>query len=223
MPAAEKLITMSDQRAPAAEAYRTLRTNLMFSSLERPLRTLLVTAPAPEEAAATGKSLALANLAVTMAQGGRQTLLVDCDLRRPQLHDFFGLPREPGLTNLILEADGNAEPALAQTGVPNLSFLPAGPLPPNPADLLTSRRMEAVIASLQARADLVLFDAPPVLAATDAALLASKVDGVLLVIQAGRTRREHALRARELLEKINVRLVGAVLADAAPDTGLRAY
>ena len=212
-----QLITLTDPRSPLAEAYRTLRTNLMFSSLEHPLTTLLVTSPAPEE----GKSTTLANLAVTLAQGGRPTILVDCDLRRPRLHEIFGVPAEPGLSNAIL--DKVDEPKLVATGVENLSLLPAGAVPPSPADLLGSRRMEALIANLKSRADFVLFDAPPVIAVTDAALLASQLDGVLLVVSAGRTQRDDAQRAKDLLEKIHVRLVGAVLTNAAVDRRLTAY
>jgi non-specific protein-tyrosine kinase len=122
---------------------------------------------------------------------------------------------------MILE--NRDEPALAATGVEDLWLLPAGPLPPNPADLLSSRRMESLIATLKSRADIVLFDAPPVVVVTDAALLASKLDGVLLVVSAGQTKREHAQRAKELLEKINVRLVGAVLTNAQVDTSVSAY
>ncbi len=211
------LITLTDPRSPGAEAFRTLRTNLMFSSLDKPITTLLVTSPAPDE----GKSITLANLAVTMAQGGRNTILVDCDLRRPHQHELFGVAQEPGLTTMLLE--NRDEPPLAKTGVENLWLLPTGPLPPNPADLLGSRRMESLIAGLKSRADIVLFDAPPVLAVTDAALLASKLDGVLLVVSAGQTKREHAQRAKDLLEKINVRLVGAVLTNASVDNSVSTY
>jgi capsular exopolysaccharide synthesis family protein len=212
-----QLVTLSDPRSPMAEAFRTLRTNLMFSSLDQPLATLLVTSPAPEE----GKSTTLANLAVTLAQGGRTTILVDCDLRRPRQHEIFGVPAAPGLTNAIL--DKVDAPTLAATSVEGLSLLTAGEVPPNPADLLGSKRMEAIIANLKTRADIVLFDAPPVIAVTDAALLASKLDGVLLVVSAGRTQRDHALQAKNLLEKIHVRLVGTVLTNAAVDRRLSAY
>ena len=216
----DKLVTLSDPRSPAAEAFRTLRTNLIFSTLDRPITTLLVTSAAPDAAFPAGKSVALANLAVTMAQGGRKTILVDCDLRRPHQHELFGVSDKPGLTSVIL---GEGDPALAATGVEGLSLLPAGPLPPNPADLLSSRRMESLISNLKSQADIVLFDAPPIVAVTDAALLASKLDGVLLVVSAGQTKRDHAQRAKELLEKINVRLVGAVLTNAAVDTSMGAY
>ena len=223
MPSTDKLITLTDPRSPGAEAFRTLRTNLIFSSLEHPLTTLLVTSAAPDAELLAGKSTTLANLAVTMAQGWRKTILVDCDLRRPHQHELFGVSAEPGLTSMILDASRRDEPALVATGVENLWLLPSGPLPPNPADLLSSRRMESLIAALKSRADIVLFAAPPVLAVTDAALLASKLDGVLLVVSAGQTKREHALRAKELLEKINVRLVGAVLTNAQVDTSVGAY
>ena len=212
-----QLITLTDPRSPVTEAFRTLRTNLIFSSLDHPLTTLLVTSATPEDE----KSLTLANLAVTMAQSGRKTILVDCDLRRPRQHEIFGVAAQPGLAELVLE--GNAQPALAATGIENLQLLPAGALSPNPADLLSSRRMEAAIAALKSRADIVLFDAPPVLAVTDAALLASKLDGVLLVVNAGQTKREHALRAKELLEKIHVHLVGTVLINATVDRSVSNY
>jgi non-specific protein-tyrosine kinase len=211
------LITLTDPRSPVSEAYRTLRTNLSFSSLDEPIRTLVVTSPAPDE----GKSTTVANLAVTMAQGGRKTILVDCDLRRPALHTLFDCQAEPGLTNLLLEEDG--KPALQQTQVEGLQLLSSGPLPPNPADLLGSQKIDKVIAALADVADVVLFDAPPVIAVTDAAVLGAKVDGVLLVIGAGKTRREHAERAKEMLERANVRIVGAALTNAPKDSSIGGY
>jgi capsular exopolysaccharide synthesis family protein len=216
-PSNPPLITLAEPRSPAAEAYRTLRTNLMFSGIDRPLTTLLVTSPSSEE----GKSTTLANLAVTMAQGGRSTILVDCDLRRPRQHELFGVRAEPGLSEAIMnKVDA---PDLAASRVENLCLLPAGAPPPNPADLLGSRRMEDLIANLKTRADIVLFDAPPVIAVTDAALLASKLDGVLLVVSAGHTRREHAQQAKALLERIHVHIIGTVLTNAAVDRSVNAY
>lgn len=211
------LITLADPRSPASEAYRTLRTNLIFSSLSEPIHTLVVTSPAPEE----GKSTALANIAVTMAQGGKKTILVDCDLRRPSQHTIWGVEQEPGLTTMMLEDTARAP--LREVGVENLRLLTSGPLPPNPADLLTSPRMDAVIERLKGEADFVLFDAPPVIAVTDAALLAAKLDGALLVIRAGHTRRDHAEQARDLLQRINVRIVGALLMDAPVDIRMGGY
>ena len=211
------LITLTDPRSPISEAYRTLRTNLSFYSLDEPIRSIVVTSPAADE----GKSTTIANLAVTMAQSGRRTILVDCDLRRPSLHTFFDLPSEPGLTNLVLgEVD---KLPLQQTAVENLLLLPAGPPPPNPADLLGTRRLDQVLEELAAEADIVLFDAPPVIAVTDAAVLGAKVDGVLLVVSAGKTRRDHAERAKQLLEKARVRVIGAALTNAPKDGSMGGY
>jgi non-specific protein-tyrosine kinase len=213
------LITLSDPRSPAAEAYRTLRTNLTFAALDKPIETLVVTSAAPGE----GKSITLANLAVTMAQGERRTILVDADLRRPSLHEILNTSNERGLTTMFVEPEALQNPPLLETGVENLQLLPSGPLPPNPADLMGSGRMEQVISALTSRADTVLFDAPPVVAVTDAAVLGTKVDGVLLVVSAGQTRRDHAQRARELLERVHVRIIGAVLTNAGLDLTMGGY
>jgi non-specific protein-tyrosine kinase len=211
------LITLTNPRSSASEAFRTLRTNLTFSSLREPLHTLVITSPAPEE----GKSVTLANLAVTLAQSGKKTIIVDCDLRRPSQHTIWGVPQEPGLTTMVLE--GLKKPPLVDVGVENLLLLPSGPLPPNPADLLGSPRMDAIVDQVKKMCDIVLFDAPPVIAVTDATLLAAKLDGVLMVLRAGGTRREHAERAKNLLERVNVRLVGAVLTDAMVDAKMGGY
>ena len=212
------LIALRDPRSPAAEAYRTLRTNIQFSSLDKPLRTLLATSTAPDE----GKSTTLANLAITIAQAEQRVVLVDCDLRRPTLHTFFDLPNDLGLTSMILAQEDAAAP-LQPTSVPGLSLLASGPLPPRPADILGSRRMEAVIARLRSEADIVLFDTPPVVAVTDAAVLATKVDGVLLVFQAGKTSRDRARQARQILEKVKANIVGVVLNNAQIEQGYGYY
>lgn len=182
----------------------------MFSSVENPISTLLITAPAESE----GKSQIIANLAVTLAQAGNKTILVDSDLRKPSQHTIWGINNERGLTTMMLEAGALSTPPLVDSGIENLLILPSGILPPTPADVLGSQRMIEVIGVLKARAHYILFDAPPVLAATDAALLGSKLDGVLLVIRAGHTRREHAARARQALERVHVRIVGAALTNA---------
>lgn len=217
-PSSPDLIALRDPRSPAAEAYRTLRTNIQFSSLDRPLHSLLVTSTAPDE----GKSTTLANLAVTMAQAEQRVILVDCDLRRPSLHTLFGLSNDVGLTSALLDQADAPLPLLA-TAVPGLSLLPSGPLPPRPADLLGSRRMEEMITRLRAEADMVLFDTPPVIAVTDAAVLATRLDGVLLVLQAGKTRRDRAREARTLLEKVKAHIVGVVLNNARLEAGYGYY
>lgn len=212
------LIALRDPRSPAAEAYRTLRTNIQFSSLDKPLQTLLVTSSAPDE----GKSITLANLAVTLAQAEQRVILVDCDLRRPGLHSLFGLSNTEGLTSVILSQTETPFP-LQATSVLGLSLLASGPLPPRPADLLGSRRMEILIKRLQTEADIVLFDTPPVTAVTDAAVLATRLDGVLLVLQAGKTRRERAREARRLLEKVKANIIGVVLNNARLATNYGYY
>jgi non-specific protein-tyrosine kinase len=146
---------------------------------------------------------------------------VDCDLRRPNQHALFGLENDSGLTSLIL--DESQDVPLQPTGVANLWLLPSGPLPPNPADLLGSRQVDRVIESLLQRADFLLFDAPPVLGFTDAVVLGARVDGVLLVLRSGKTRREHAEQAKAQLERANARIVGATLTDAPLERGVSDY
>jgi capsular exopolysaccharide synthesis family protein len=202
------LITLREPASAAAEAYRTLRTNILFSSLDKPIHTLLLTSAEQTP----DKSLTAANLAVTMAQAEQRVLLVDCDLRQPMLHTIFGLSNEQGLTSAIL--DQEAPLAIQPTEVPGLSLLPSGPLPPRPADLLGSRRMEGLLNRLRQIADIVIFDTPPVHTFTDALVLATRVDGVLLVIQAGRSRRDRVREARQKLEKVKANLLGVVLSGA---------
>ncbi len=212
--AIESLVTLSDPRSSAAEAFRSLRTNLMFSSVENPIQTLLVTSPARENE----KSTALANLAVTFAQSGNRTILVDADLRQPKQHQIWGIENALGLTSMMVDNSTLGEPPLSATQVENLQVLATGELPPNPADLLSGKRMDEIVAALKSRADFVLFDSPPVLAATDAALLGIKLDGALLVVRAGDTRRDHTAQARQALERVHVRIVGAVLTNAPRET-----
>jgi non-specific protein-tyrosine kinase len=211
------LVTLADPKSPASEAYRTLRTNIQFSSLDKPVRTILVTGVEAGE----GKSTTLANLAVVMAQGGKRVVAVDCDLRRPTLHKVFGLAAEPGLTTAILDP---AAPIPGQkTQVEGLSVLTCGPLPPNPSDLLGSRRFEDILDGLAKSADIVLLDAPPIVAVSDAAILASKVDGVILVVNAGKTKRDPARRARSLLDKVNAHVLGVVLNNAPVERSMYTY
>jgi len=214
-----ELITVSEPHSPISEAYRTLRTNLDFASLDQALKTLVVTSAGVGE----GKSTTLANLAVVSAQAGRKVVLVDADLRRPAMHKLFGLGNEAGLTTLMMDESAFSSPPLQASGIEGLSLLTSGPLPPNPAELLGSRRMEDVIAALAEGADQVFFDTPPVVAVTDAAVLATKVDGVLLVISAGKTRREYARTAVHRLGQINARLVGSVLTNVEMGTGFTGY
>lgn len=173
------------------------------------MRTLLITSAGPDE----GKSTTAANLAVVMAQAEMKVILVDCDLRRPALHTIFNLRNTAGVTSLFLagvEREDSAPPALPlqQTAVPNLWLLPSGPLPPNPAELLASSRMDGILARIEERADIVIIDSPPVVVVTDAAVLSTKVDGVLLVVGAGKVKRDVARKAKLQLEGVGARVLG---------------
>jgi capsular exopolysaccharide synthesis family protein len=213
------LVTISSPRSPISEAYRTLRTNLQFVSLDKPLQTLLVTSPGPEE----GKSTMLANLAVAMAQGEKKVILADCDLRRPSLHKLFGLWHKRGLTTMMVDEEAMRNPPLQEAGVPGLLLLASGPLPPSPSDLLGSQRMNRVLEALKERADIVLLDAPPVVGVSDAAILATKVDGVMLVVSSGQSKRESVQTAKDTLERVNANLIGAVLTNVPFDASLQYY
>lgn len=214
-----ELFTVSEPRSPISEAFRALRTNLDFASLDQALTTLAVTSAGVGE----GKSTTLANLAVVSAQAGRKIIVVDADLRRPTLHQIFDMNNEIGLTTMMMDDAALASPPLQNTEIENLSVLPSGPLPPNPAEVIGSQRMEEVIANLAKEADQVIFDTPPVLAVTDAAVLATRVDGVLLVICAGKTRREYARTAVQRLEQVDARLVGTVLTNVQMGAGFTGY
>lgn len=213
----DAIITLTDPRSAAAEAYRTLRTNIEFSSVDEPIHTLLVTSAAPSD----GKSVAVANLAAAMADGDRPVILVDADLRKPAQHILFGLANERGFTNLFRDDDAFKQPPLQTVPNTSLRVLTSGPLPSIPGQLLASNKMEAVIAHLASMADILIFDAPPIITVNDASLLASKVDGVLLVVKAGGTKRDHVKAAKDRLEKVNARLIGAVLTNAPVDAALQ--
>ena len=196
-----------DPLDPAAEAYRNLRMNLMFmSSDEEPIRTVLFSSPGPAE----GKSTTAVNFAVMLAQQGQRVLLIDADLRRPSLHRALDLLREPGLTNLLI---GDAEPreTVRPNVLPNLDFLPSGPFPPNPSELLNSKTMARLIEEFEGRYDQVIIDSPPVLAVTDAAILALHTDGVVIVLRSGETEQRAAERSVDQLRRLGVRVFGAVL------------
>ncbi len=203
----QELIMLSGGQTVASEAFRVLRTNLQFASVDRPLRTLMLTSPSPSE----GKSLTVANLAVALAQADKRVILIDADLHRPRQHRLFGLRNNVGLTTALLDERPNLAGLLQETPEPGLRVLTSGPLPPNAAELLGSGRMRELLAQLGAQADMILLDSPPVTALSDAAIISGHVDGVLLVLGAGETRREIAQRAISALARVNARLVGALL------------
>ena len=201
------LVSQKDPTSPAAEAYRTLRTAVHFLGLDQPMRTLQVTSPNPQE----GKTTTLTNLAVALARSGSTVAVVCCDLRRPRVHEFFGLRNDVGFTSVLLGKVGLAGAMQEVPDQPRLSLLASGPLPPNPSELLSSRRTVEVFGSLQAEYDIVLIDAPPVLPVTDALVLSGRVDATLLVAVAGATTRKEVARAVELLRQVDAPLVGGVL------------
>lgn len=215
------LITLTEPHSPAAEAYQSLRTNIEFAGLDRPLHTLLVTA-ADDSA---DKSTTLANLAVIMARTGDRVIVVDGDLRRPRQHEIFDVSNEDGLSTWLEQGDDNGDGTipLEQSQVENLRVLPSGPIPGNPVALLNAKKLGALLDELRGQADFVLCDAPPVLAVTDAALWAGRVDGVLLAVNAGSTKRDQAQRAQAVLQKVQAHLVGAVLLNAEKDTAMSGW
>lgn len=205
--AGAQLVTAADPRSHVAEAYRLLRTNLQFSAVDRPLRTLLITSPHAQE----GKSTTAGNLARVLAESGRRVTLVDGDLRRPSLHRIFGMERRlGGLTTLLLSEHLNGA-GVARTELATLAVVASGPLPPNPADLLGSQRMQSVLDHLGTDGDMVMIDSPPVLSVADAAILAAMVDGVLLVIDPNHSKRRDVIRAREAVEAVGGHIIGVVI------------
>jgi capsular exopolysaccharide synthesis family protein len=212
----EELVTVTDMRSASAEAYRTLRTNLIFSQAVQTLRTVLVTSASPGE----GKTTTAANLAVSFAHHGMRVLLVDCDLRRGRLHRMFNIPRDPGVTELVVGQE-DAETVIRQTDITGLYVISSGNLPPNPSELLGGERMRKTLASLSEAFDLIILDTPPLLAASDGAILATLSDGVVLVLRAGSTEGEAAQQAIQQLNGVGARIVGAVLND--PDAKVPTY
>ena len=202
-----RLAALLQPRSGVAEAYRTLRTNIEFASVDAPIRTLIVTSSIPGE----GKTVTAANLAVVFAQAGRRVLLVDADLRKPGIHVVFDLPNSIGLTSLLRSDDARLDAIAQPTEQDNLRVLTTGPLPPNPAELLGSQRMRTVLRQLQADEDLVIFDSPPLQAVADSAILSSFLDGTLIVIDAERSRQRTVRLGRESLARAGANVLGAVL------------
>lgn len=200
-----KLIVHEQAKSPIAEAFRTLRTNIQFAKIDGEVKTLVFTSAGPGE----GKSTVTANTAVALAQSGKKIILVDCDLRKPVQHKVFG-KKNKGLTNALVD-DVSPMEFVQDTEIDNLQVLTSGPIPPNPSELLGSGSMIAIIEELKQHADIVILDAPPVIAVTDACVLAAKVDGVIMVIGAGIVRPEMAKQAKDLLVRAKGNIIGVVL------------
>ena len=201
------LVSQTAPSSPAAEAYRTLRTSISFAGLDRPMQVIQVTSPA----AADGKTTTSANLAVALANAGKRVILVSADLRRPRIHEFFGLKNKVGFTSVLLGEANIADVCQPVPDQPRIMLVASGPVPPNPSELLASPRTDNVIQAMRERADVVLLDCPPVLPVTDAAVLGRKVDGSLLVVTAETTTRKQIVRTVEILRQVGTPLVGTVL------------
>jgi non-specific protein-tyrosine kinase len=214
-----ELVTLRDPRSPAAEAYRALHANLKFASIDQSLNSMVV---APPDVAGLEDDVA-ANLAVVMAQTGQRVILIDADLRRPRLHDLFGIAQEPGVTDVVLSRDDEMDIPISSTEVEGLRVIASGALPPNPADILGSQSMEGLLDRLQTEADVVIFTAPPVTVAVDASVLAAQTDGLMLVVRAGHTRRDRIEQAKEQLKRFRARLLGAVMTNAPKQGRLTGY
>lgn len=199
-------IVAEQPRSPIAEAYRSLRTNLEFAGVDRPLQTILITSPNPTD----GKTTVAANLAVMMAQGGKRTLLVDADMRRPRVHNMLDVANHFGLSDIFRDRLAVGEAVQAWDGMEGLRVLSSGSLPPNPAELLGSAKMDQILEEAQETADVVVIDSPPFLV-SDASVLAAKVDGVVLVIRPGRTNVTTAKAMLEQFQRADARVVGVVL------------
>lgn len=203
---ARKLIASLDPKSPISEQYRTIRTNIQYSSIDNEIHTIMVTSSGPGE----GKSTSAANLAVVFAQLGRKVLLVDADLRKPTAHRTFGVNNLFGFTT-VLTKQATLEKTVIETEEKNLFILTSGPVPPNPAELLSSKSMEQFIEAAQKLFDYIIFDTPPLLAVADPQIIANKVDGSIFVVSSGKTEIDLAKKSKELLENAQSKMLGVIL------------
>jgi non-specific protein-tyrosine kinase len=205
----EMPVGVSQPRSPVTEAFRSLRTNIQFASVDTPIHTLMVTSSSPGD----GKSTVAVNLGIVMSQGDRSVAVIDADLRRPRLHKLMQVPNRRGVSDLFIQPQVYLDGSMQATEAPNLTVLTSGSLPPNPSELLGSEKMSEVIRQVRQRADLVIIDTPPVLAVTDAVVLAPRVDGVLIVARPGVTKLAVLRQTVEQLQRVGAKILGVVLND----------
>ena len=201
-----EFVTMHSPKSTSSEAYRRIRTSILFSSAENQPQVIIVSSAAPGE----GKTITTTNLAITMAQSGSRVIILDCDMRRPKVHKIFGISREIGLSN-ILVGGCKVEEAIVHTQIPNLDVIPCGPIPPNPSEILGSERMANLLDRLRENRTQIIIDSPPITAVTDAVVLAKIADGLVMVISAGETPREIIQNGLRQLQSVNAHVLGAVL------------
>ncbi len=216
-----KLITAANPKNPVSEQFRTIRTNIHFMSVDKPLRRIAFTSSSISE----GKSTVTANMAITWAQDGKKVLLIDADLRRSTLHRTFELPNNRGLTTILTSGLSKIDlnEVIPNSGIKNLDVLTAGPIPPNPSELLNSKRMLNFLKAVEPMYDLVVIDVPPLLEVTDTQVLSDKLDGIVLVVRAGVTQKAGVARAVEMLKISKARLLGYVLNDADSEDAAYGY
>ncbi len=212
------VITHSDPKSPISEAYRVLRTNIQYSSVDKPLKSIVVTSSSPME----GKTTTVANLAVTFAQAGNKVLLIDSDMRKPRLHKIFVMSNARGLTDLLAEHD-DYKRYIRSSDVPNLDILTCGTIPPNPSELLASNAMKQFMQEVKMDYDMIFMDSPPIVNVTDAAVISTFVDGTILVAYSGRVETGALKRAKELLDKVNANILGVVLNKINKKAGANYY
>ena len=204
-----KMITVTDPTSVDTEQFNTIRTNIKFSNVDKDYKTLMVTSSSMSE----GKSTVSANIATAFAKQGLHTLLVDSDLRRPTINATFGIDNPQGLSNYLSERNFDINSIIYKTSVKNLYVMPSGPIPPNPSELIGSKRMAELIKKLSEQLDLVIFDAPPVLSVTDAQIVSTNVDGTILVVRANKTEKNAVKEAVRLIKQVGGHIIGTVLND----------
>jgi capsular exopolysaccharide synthesis family protein len=209
-----RLITYEDPKSPVSESYRSLRTNITYASADSKIKSLIVSSPQPGE----GKSTTTANLAIAFAQLRKRTLLIDADLRKPVQHNVFDVPRGPGLSEFLIGDIDNFDQLINSTKVDNLFMVSAGGLPPNPSELLGSSKMSSLVDKLEQEWDIILFDSPPIVAVTDASMISSEIDALVMVLKAGQTELSAVDRALDTIKNVRSPLVGVILNGANPET-----
>ena len=203
----DRIFSLEDPKSIVSEAFRTLRTNIQYTNIDKNVKIITITSPSQRE----GKSTVSSNLAFSLAESGKKTLIIDCDMRKPRLHKMFGVSNLDGLTRYLMGELQENEGFKKVRGAENLDLLTSGPVPPNPAELLGSNRMKEFLGELEDRYDYIILDSPPIGLVTDSAIISTISDGTILVLEVGQTQTDIAVHATELLKKVNAKILGVIL------------